>query len=469
MDMHEHSANVPKRMNVLSEEESLYVSYFIQEVPSLLPLAEMFPSVCNDIWAMSLTHTPLTQSILAISSYFADRRSAIPGIHGLAYLEKALARVQESVSMGIVDEGLIAAVFLLALQSTVSGDHKSVRRHLQGMCQLLQCYHQRRACSLHSEPSPFLPDGHAIVMLLWRMAIRMEYHVAFYDSGQGPPIFPIVNTCQESTHIEWVSQIIDKSIPSGVSWALASFALDDLMNRAGHLSYKVSQGQIDSIDRAFQIQELVDEHNTWKRRAVVSQAILENLSSPNISDTTINPSLMHSPPAFLNYPPTLRIQNSLYATLLIRHFMTGIYLSLISDPCPGPVSPERFQSAIDICRYFVALYGDPPYAHTNPRVRPVDNCMALITAGFTFREEDYPHEFNYCIKTLSVIARETGFSALLDVMEILKVTHEDSRCADNWRTVYQDRMATQSAFRWEGVDIDLPISNDMETLGRVVF
>jgi hypothetical protein len=301
-------------------------------------------------------------------------------------------------------------------------------------------------------------------MLLWRMAIRMEYHVAFYDSGQGAPIFPIVNTSQESTHVDWISQIIDKTIPNGVNWALASFALDDLMNRAGHLSHKLSERRIDSIDRAFQIQELVEEHQSWKRRPVVGQAIIESLSSP--PDTTINPNLMHttSVSTFLHYQPT-RIQNKLYATLLIRHFMTGIYLSLISDPCPGPVSPERFQAAIDICRYFVALYGDPPYPHSDPLLRPVDNCMALITAGFTFREENYPNEFGYCVRTLSAIARETGFTALLDVLEILKATHRNASCEANWSKGFQAKVATSPGLRWDGLDSGF--WNDIE--GRAVF
>ena len=334
-------------MAVLTEDESMFVGFFLRELPSLLPFTELFPSVCNDIWAMSVTHVPLTQSILAVSSYLSDRRAQIPPIHGLTYLEKALGRVQDAISVGVVDEGLIAAVFLLALLSTLSGDYKSARRHLQGMAQLLQFYHQRRACCIPPSPSPFHTNGYAIVMLLWRMAIRMEYHVDFYNSGQGAPIFSVINTSQESNHIEWISQIIDKTIPNGVNWALASFALDDLMNRAGHLSHKLSERRIDSLDRAFQVQELVEEHQNWKHRPVVSQAILESLASP--PGTTINPNLMHTTTvaSFLHYQPT-RIQNKLYATLLIRHFMTGIYLSLISDPCPGPVSPERFQAAIDI-------------------------------------------------------------------------------------------------------------------------
>ena len=457
--------NVAPTMAALTEDESMFVGFFLRELPSLLPFTELFPSVCNDIWAMSVTHVPLTQSILAVSSYLSERRAQIPSIHGLTYLEKALGRVQDAISVGVVDEGLIAAVFLLALLSTLSGDYKSARRHLQGMAQLLQFYHQRRACCIPPSPSPFNTNGYAIVMLLWRMAIRMEYHVDFYNSGQGAPIFPAINTSQESNHIEWISQIIDKTIPNGVNWALASFALDDLMNRAGHLSHKLSERRIDSLDRAFQVQELVEEHQNWKHRPVVSQAILESLASP--PGTTINPNLMHTTTvaSFLHYQPT-RIQNKLYATLLIRHFMTGIYLSLISDPCPGPVSPERFQAAIDICRYFVALYGDPPYPNSDPLLRPVDNCMALITAGFTFNEDNYPREFGYCIRTLTAIARETGFSALLHVTEILQATHKDTSCSPNWSSGYQSR-ATSPGITWEGNDFGFG-NLDLEGL-RAVF
>src|SRR5208282_5295621 len=231
-----------------------------------------------------------------------DRRADVPSMHGLTYLEKALTRVKEAISVGIVDEGLIAAVFLLAHLNTLSGDFKSSRRHLKGMCQLLQLYHQRRACCIPPSTTPYYTLGYPIVMLLWRMAIRMEYHVAFYNAGQGAPIFPIFNASQESQHSEWISQIIDKTIPNGVNWALASFALDDLMNRAGHLSYKLSERRINSINRTFEIKELVKEHQSWRRRPVITQAIIESLSSP--PDTTINPNFIHtsSTATFLHYP-----------------------------------------------------------------------------------------------------------------------------------------------------------------------
>ena len=430
-----NQTNVMPPMTVLTADESLLFGFFLRELPSLLPFSELFPSVCNDLWAMSVTHIPLTQSILALSSYLSDRQADIPRIHKLTYLKEALTRLQEAISAGIVDEGVIVAVFLLALLNTLSGDFKNSRRHLQGMCQLLQFYHQQRAGPIPPNTIPYNSLCYPIVMLLWRMAIRMEYHVAFYDGGQGAPIFPI-NESHESQHIEWISQIIDKAIPNGVDWALASFALDDLMNRAGHVSHKISERCIDSIDRAFQIQELVEEHQSWKGRPVVSQAIVERLSS--LPDSTINPNLIHasSRATFLHYKPT-GIQNKRCASLLIRHFMTGIYLSLISVPCPAPVSPKQFQSAIDICRYFVALYGDPPYPNGDSLLRPVDNCMALIIAGFTFREENYSQQFDYCVRTLSAIAKETGFSALFDVLEILKATNRDTSCEANSAMGYQ--------------------------------
>ena len=46
--------------------------------------------------------------------------------------------------------------------------------------------------------------------------------------------------------------------------------------------------------------------------------------------------------------------------------------------------------------------------------------MVWITAAFIFREKAYPVEFDCCFKTLMTIVREAGFSALMNVLEILK-------------------------------------------------
>jgi hypothetical protein len=235
------------------------------------------------------------------------------------------------------------------------------------------------------------------------------------------------------------------------------------MNRAGHLSNKISEGLISSIEGVFQIQELIKEHQNWKRRPVVSQTVIECFVSP--LDTTINPNLMHTTSAnsFLHYQPP-QIQNTLYATLLIRYFMTGIYISLISDRRPGPVFSERFQAAIDICRYFVALYGDPPYPNDDPLLRPVDNCMALITAGFTFNEANFPDEFEYCIRTLSTIAKETGFAALFRVIEILKATQKDKSCETNWAMGFQNQGNLSSGIKWDAFDVGF--TNFLEGFGQ---
>ena len=412
--------------------------------------------------ALSLGHIPLFQAILAISSYLSDRRADIPPVTGLLYLEKALSRVNEAISLEIVDEGLIAAVFLLALLSTLSADYKGSRRHLRGFSQLIQFYQQRRTLAVTSSTSTFCTKRYALVMILWRMAIRMEYYVAFYDHGLGAPIFPGNDTSQERTQIEWISKIIDKSIPDGINWVLASFALDDLMNRAGHLSHKLNEDGVDIIGRSFHLRELIEEHQNWRRRPLINQLMIETLSLP--PDATINPSLMHSnAPSFLHYP-SVRIHNNLFATLLIRHLMIGIYLSLIGDPRPGSISRTRFQYAVDICRYFVTLYGDPPLLRNDMVLRPVDNCMAIVTAGFTFEENAYPQEFEYCTRTLAAIAQETGFSSLMDVVEILKATHRKGDQAD-WATEFELKIAGPSpGLRWgvpapdHGADVDL-VSN----------
>lgn len=436
--------SVAPSKTILSEDETVFVGFFLNELPSLLPLSELFPSLCSDIWAMSVTHAPLTQSILAISSYLSERQSEKPSVLSVAYLQKALTKVDGAITLGFVDEGLIAAVFLLALLGILTGDYTSARRHLQSMSQLIQYYHQTRTYDIPSTSILFGPNGYPIVMVLWRMGIRMEYHVAFYNSGQAP-IFPIVSASQESTDMVWISEIIDKSIPDGINWALASFALDDLMNRAGHLSYEISEGRLDSFNCSFRIEELVEEHQSWKCRPVVSRAILEGTSVR--PETVINPQLMcNNPTTFLDYPHT-RVQNKLYAMLLVRHFITGIYLSLIADACLSTVVPEKFQAAIDICRYFVALYGDPPYAESDPILRPVDNGMALITAGLTFREEDYQNEFGYCVRTLSAISRETGFIALLEVAEILKAIHRYKNGNMDWTKGYQVKVDPSQGLR----------------------
>ena len=93
--------------------------------------------------------------------------------------------------------------------------------------------------------------------------------------------------------------------------------------------------------------------------------------------------------------------------------------------------------------------------------------MALITAGFTFNEMDYPNEFGYCIRTLTAIARETGFSALLDVTEILHATHKDTSCNGDWSKGFQSRVAASPGIRWEGNDYGFG-NLDLEGL-RAVF
>jgi len=420
-----------------NHEESRLVDFFLREIPKLLPFATLFPAMGSEIWAMSLTHVALTQAIFALAACISDRRSGISSVNGYTYLEKALRQVQESIATGGVDEGLIAAVFLLAFQSTLAGDYKGARRHLQGMLQIFQAYQARGPRQGTQNPEHF-----PIIMLIYRMAIHMEYHVSFYNSGQGPPVFPVLSTSLEATHTRWISQIIDKSIPNGVEWALASFALDDLMNRAGHFYHQASESN--PTTNNYRLQQLMEEHQNWKRRAVVNRAILETNTSS--LDCSVPPNLMQLPTSFLNYP-RVHVANELFAGLFTSHLMIGIYLSLLSDPRPGPVSPERVQYAIDVCRYFAALYVDTGYSLESSRAS--DNCMALVTSGLVFRPDTHPNEFDFCIRMLSDIASETGFVALFDVVQILKDTWKNRET--NWSRLFEMKvLSSPTVFRWDG-------------------
>jgi len=398
----------------LSIQESILIDFFLREVPDLLPFSELFPSICTEIWAISLTHYPLTQSILALSNWISVRQSEIISTDDVRYLQNALDGVQENISLGTVNEGTIAAVYLLALLRMLSGDYKGARKQLEEMFGLCRVYRLRPTSDgIHS--SNYYP----IVMLLWRMAIRMEYHVAFYDVKQGPPVFCLANSSIQDEDMAWVEQIIDKNIPDGIYWALASFALDDMMTRAGDLSHKFLENY--DTDRTFQVQILIAEHLDWKHRPVISQ--FSNVTLALSLATSIEPHLIHTNyEANLLDSPPLPILKKLYATLMIRHCMIGIYLSLLSDPSPGTLSSERLQYAITICHYFISLFGDQPYSSDDASLRPVDSCLGLVFAGLTFREEKCANGLAFCVQTLSEIARKTGFDVLLNAEELLRNT-----------------------------------------------
>jgi hypothetical protein len=427
-------------------EETQLLDFFLREIPKLLPFTELFSTAGSEIWAMSLTHAPLTQSILALSAGISQQSTGMPSATVYTYVEKALSRIQESLAMEAVDEGLIAAVFLLAFQSILTGDHKSARRHLQGMLQIFQIYQARGSCQTTRNAEHF-----PIVMLIYRMAIRMECYVSFYNSGQGPPVFPPLSQSMETTHTPWISEVIDKTIPNNVEWALASFALDDLMNRAGHFYHQFADGNNET--KVFHFQQLVEEHKSWTRRPIVHQAILTSI--PPSAKSTINPHLMQAPKSgtFLHYPPAI-ICDSRLGCLLLRHLTIGIYISLISDTRPGPISSERVQFAIDICRYFVALYVDRPGSVKTLSARASANCMALVAAGLVFRPDTYPNEFDFCVRTLSNIANNTGFVALFEVIEVLKGIWKDKE--KNWTRAFEMKiLASPTLPRWEGADWSL--------------
>lgn len=387
---------------LFNDEESSLLALFLEEIPKLLPYSELFPSVCNDICAMSATHVPLTQSILAISSSLASRRNAVTSICAFTYLENALSQIQERIAIGKVDDGLIASVFLLAFLSTIDNDYKSARRHLLGLSQLLKIYHHART----SSPSPRQTasvDGYPVIMLLWRMAIRLDYVVAFHTPFHEPLIFSISPELSDSNQVHWISQLVNNLIPDGVNWALATFALDDLLNQTSHLSSTSYEATLERVDRDIQFQHLLEQQLDWKNRSII---IHSTQDTANLSNSQYDPA-----------------SKGLYKKLLFRHFMIGIYLSLTSNQGLSLVPPPRLQAAIQKCQQFIARGVDASFTYDDATMRLVENCSSPVSMGLGVKHKNCANDAEFTFKALTAIARETGSRRLLDVLEIMKAVN----------------------------------------------
>jgi hypothetical protein len=175
-----------------------------------------------------------------------------------------------------------------------------------------------------------------------------------------------------------------------VDWALAWFALDNLMHRTCHAAsdaFTLRRGtgrSFDTEDRIYNFTKvLLEKHSQWPERSIIKEAqemertgqiITTGISNPKstfpfdavatILPTTQSPDVGGHPNEkdhneepilqFLNYQP-VKLTNFFYANLLNHHRSIEIYISLIPLPTWGTPDPRRFQCAIDLCRTHAAL------------------------------------------------------------------------------------------------------------------
>jgi len=339
--------------------------------------AHLFPSVFGTIFAHSMTNEGLRFMILAVSSFLADNMAKRPPLRAYRYLQMGIPRIQEALTDGPIDDALTFSVFLAAYLHLVGGELASTRRHLQGLRILLQRYH---LTSDHLRP-----DVPPEVMFVWRMAIRMDHQWSISDQNA---IFPLVAN-HDSQRRQWVQKLVDFSHPEKIDWALAQFALDDLLTRAIAINKRAIQlRNTDSSIAEYAIRlertKLMEEHKSWGERECIRKArqkleAEQRLFAASVfNDTRDEVSLLN----FLDYPP-LRVSDKLYGATLVQYYSVLMYITFITHPQTGPDPFERYQAAIDFCRTLAAL----GWAHACCGSGTV---LGLYLTGLTLGEPLYP-------------------------------------------------------------------------------
>jgi hypothetical protein len=176
----------PDPFDILSTDVS-YFHFFREQMSNILPYVNIFPSAPSSLVSSSLHHQALRHSILSINALIADKKSDKGRQRTLEHVQKSLNTLQNSLSAVEVDEGVAISIFLLAYFNFASGEHSTARKHLQGLCTVLD-----QLQSEHLTKNGGILSPHAIsplTMLIWRMAIRMDFVLAITYGER--PSFPM--------------------------------------------------------------------------------------------------------------------------------------------------------------------------------------------------------------------------------------------------------------------------------------
>ena len=364
--------------DMIQDFESPYVHHFLQKLPLNMGFAQMFSSVFSTIFAHSMSNEGLRFIMLSISSFLADNMEGRPPLRSYRYLQLGIPKIQQALADGDIDDALIYSVFLAAYLHLIGGELASTRRHLEGLQLLLERY--------HVAPGEFRQDMPPELMFVWRMAIRMDHQWALGDQDA---IFPLV-TEQDDSRRRWVQRLVDYSHPEMVEWALAQFALDDLLTRAIAINKRAiqirsSSGRDEELTESAirrETSKLLEEHQAWNDRPCVKAASDQTKAEQRMVETNEELWADSDTERFLHYPP-LRISNKFYGVIQVQYYWVLIYITFITHPKPGPYPYERFQAAIDICR----TYASVGWSHIYGVCRII---LGFYMTGLTLGEPMYP-------------------------------------------------------------------------------
>ena len=336
--------------------------------------AQLFPSVFSTIFAHSMTNEGLRFMMLAVSSFLADNMAELPPLRSYRYLQMGIPRIQQALTDGQIDDALVYSVFLAAYLHLIGGELASTRRHLEGLRLLLQRY--------NTAAGEFGPNMPPELMFIYRMAIRMDHQWAL---GDQEAIFPLLTNQSDW----WIQRLVDYSQPEMVEWAVAQFALDDLLTRAIAINRRAIQlresggPDQDLAETAIRREtaKLLEEHNAWNNRGCVKAAKRKQEAEQQMME--LNDEVIQAEQdRFLHYPP-LKFSDKLYGAILVQYYWVQIYITFITYPHPGPYPYDRFEAAIDVCR----TYANVGWSHTCGTCRVV---IGLYLTGLTLGEPMYP-------------------------------------------------------------------------------
>jgi hypothetical protein len=341
--------------------DSPYMDYFRCEVKVVLPYFEIFPSMVTEILNRATTDRGLLHTVLSVSHLIADSRLHRSLVPAFQHQTEALSLLQQQISATDITEALAISVAMLAWLNISRCNRPTLNQHLHGLYLIFQEIQTQGQLQ-----SPLLKQ-------IWRFSIRLDL-LATTLFFPRTPLFPTVPVNQDHMHREWVRLSTNTDLHT--EWTLASFALDNLMHRAAHISMKAyelrkRQPEQSSIQISKWIQTLLLEHSQWCTRPIVLQAqsYEENVNEPLPTSEQVKGT-------FLDYPP-LQIYGTFYSNLLNTWRAIYIFIDLIATPEIGPsANPKRLSFAVDICRTYASLGGDDMF--------PIGKTIAVFLSGVAF-------------------------------------------------------------------------------------
>ena len=349
--------------------DSPYLHFFVSEFPSILSVDHLFPNALGRILGMTIGNPVLWHSVLAVSSFLADKIVGRPASRTYIHLHHSLPLIQSAIQHDTINDSHIAAVFFLAYLNLASGEIASAGRHLDGLILMLE----RRGATV--------PEDDPLINAIRRLTIRLDNVRGTTGRNLG---FPTHKLETGVSHYEWLIKLMQPDKLSAIDWAIAEFELEDLANQLIHLNLRAKalrsspthNPETDEHELLFRAEVLKNELRRWRLRPILMAAEAdENLSRLACLGQT-------STPTFLDYPP-LQFKNIVYASLLIMYYRLEILGSLVIRPELGPEPPERLEAAVNLCRTLAS------YKSLRQKV-PALMVVPLTLAGFVLGETSHP-------------------------------------------------------------------------------